>query len=44
MVFSDPVFLFVFLPLVLVFYWAIAWRSRNSFLVSIGCVFYLVVA
>ena len=42
MVFSDPVFLFVFLPLVLVFYWAIAWRSRNSFLVAIGCVFYLV--
>ena len=41
MVFSDPVFLFAFLPLSLVIYWAVAWRSRNSFLIAIGCVFYL---
>lgn len=41
MVFSDPVFLFVFLPLCLMFYWAIAWRSRNSFLTAVGCIFYI---
>jgi alginate O-acetyltransferase complex protein AlgI len=41
MVFSDPVFLFAFLPLCLILYWAVAWRSRNSFLTAVGCVFYL---
>ena len=41
MVFSDPVFLFAFLPISLMLYWAVAWRSRNSFLIAIGCVFYL---
>ena len=41
MVFSDPVFLFAFLPLSLLTYWAVAWRSRNSFLIAVGCVFYL---
>lgn len=41
MVFSDPVFLFLFLPACLVAYWAGAWRVRNTYLVAVGAVFYV---
>lgn len=41
MVFSDPVFIFVFLPVTLIIYWLGAWRVRNIFLVTTGFVFYL---
>ncbi len=41
MVFSDPVFLYAFLPACLVAYWAGAWRVRNLFLIGIGTVFYI---
>ncbi len=41
MVFSDPIFVFVFLPIVLMIFWAGAWRTRNSFLCVIGVVFYM---
>ena len=41
MVFSDPVFLYAFLPACLVLYWAGAWRARNAYLVLIGTVFYM---
>ena len=41
MVFSDPVFLFVFMPLVFLCYWSLFWRARNIFLVVIGAVFYM---
>jgi alginate O-acetyltransferase complex protein AlgI len=41
MVFSDPVFLFAFLPTCLVMFWAGAWRIRNAFLIVIGAAFYL---
>lgn len=41
MVFSDPVFLFAFLPAVLIIYWLAAWRIRNTFLAVTGIVFYL---
>jgi alginate O-acetyltransferase complex protein AlgI len=41
MVFSDPVFLFVFLPVVLSLYWAVAFRNRNVYIVIVGIVFYI---
>ncbi len=41
MVFSDPVFLYAFLPMCLAVYWAGAWRARNVYLVAIGTVFYI---
>jgi alginate O-acetyltransferase complex protein AlgI len=41
MVFSDPVFLYIFLPLCLAAYWAGGWRRRNHFLIAAGTVFYL---
>ena len=40
MVFSDPSFLFYFLPLVLLAYWLGAWRQRNLFLLMVSLVFY----
>jgi alginate O-acetyltransferase complex protein AlgI len=40
-VFSDPVFLYVFLPVLLVVYWAAAWRIRNLFLCLAGGIFYM---
>lgn len=40
MVFSDPSFLFYFLPLVLSLYWLGAWRQRNLFLLVVSLVFY----
>ena len=41
MVFSDPAFLFYFLPVVLLIYWAGAWRKRNIFLLIISLLFYI---
>ena len=41
MVFSDSVFIFVFLPAVLVAYWLGAWKVRNLFLAATGFLFYL---
>ena len=41
MVFSDPIFLYVFLPAVLLIFWAGAWRMRNSFLCIVGAIFYM---
>jgi len=41
MVFSDPVFLFVFLPVCLTLYWVGAWRNRNAYLCLAGSIFYL---
>ena len=41
MVFSDPVFLFVFMPACLVLLWLGAWRVRNIFLIVIGTIFYI---
>ena len=40
MVFSDPVFLFFFLPSLLVVYWLGGWRARNVLLVFSGGIFY----
>ena len=41
MVFSDPVFLFFFLPACLLAYWLGAWRLRNVFICVVGAVFYM---
>jgi alginate O-acetyltransferase complex protein AlgI len=41
MVFSDPVFLAVFLPCCLAAFWAGAWRFRNPFLCVVGGIFYV---
>lgn len=41
MVFSDPVFLFFFLPCCLTLLWLGAWRIRNVFLTLIGGLFYV---
>lgn len=41
MVFSDPVFLFAFMPALLLAYWSVFWRFRNAFLVAVGTVFYI---
>ena len=40
MVFSDPSFLFYFLPIVLFVYWLGAWRQRNLFLLFVSLAFY----
>ncbi len=41
MVFSDPVFVFFFLPLCLTTYWAGGWRRRNLLLCALGATFYM---
>jgi alginate O-acetyltransferase complex protein AlgI len=41
MVFSDPFFIFVFLPAALIAYWLGAWKVRNLFLAATGFFFYL---
>jgi len=41
MVFSDPVFVYAFLPAVLLLYWAFAWRRRNAFVAVVGTIFYM---
>jgi alginate O-acetyltransferase complex protein AlgI len=41
MVFSDPFFLFAFLPAVLLVYWLGAWKIRNAFLAATGLLFYV---
>ncbi|WP_373069821.1 MBOAT family protein [Gemmatimonas sp.] len=41
MVFSDPIFLYTFLPAVLLIFWAGAWKARNVFLCIAGSVFYM---
>jgi alginate O-acetyltransferase complex protein AlgI len=41
MVFSDPVFLFAFLPVVLALYWVVAFRNRNAYLAIVGILFYI---
>ena len=41
MVFSDPAFLFYFLPVALVSYWAGGWRWRNAYLLAVSVVFYV---
>jgi alginate O-acetyltransferase complex protein AlgI len=40
MVFSSPVFLFLFLPIVVSLYWILGHRARNLFLVLVSLVFY----
>jgi alginate O-acetyltransferase complex protein AlgI len=40
MVFSDPSFLFYFLPVALLTYWIGAWRFRNFYLLAISFMFY----
>ena len=40
MVFSDPAFLFYFLPIGLLAYWSGLWRIRNTFLLLISILFY----
>jgi alginate O-acetyltransferase complex protein AlgI len=40
MVFSDPSFLFYFLPFALLTYWVGAWRFRNFYLLTISFIFY----
>jgi alginate O-acetyltransferase complex protein AlgI len=40
MVFSDPSFLFYFLPVALATYWMGAWRLRNLYLFAISLFFY----
>jgi len=39
-VFSDPAFLFYFLPVSLLTYWAIGWRVRNLYLLLVSALFY----
>ena len=41
MVFSSPIFMFLFLPLVLALYWLIGWKWRNYFLVFASIVYYI---
>jgi alginate O-acetyltransferase complex protein AlgI len=41
LVFSDPVFIYFFLPIALILYWAGAWRLRNPYLCVVGSIFYL---
>lgn len=41
MVFSDPAFLFAFLPAALLGHWLLRGRSRNPYLILIGSVFYM---
>src|SRR3989304_2334919 len=41
MVFSTPIFIFVFLPLVLALYWVIGSKWRNLFLIFASIIFYI---
>ena len=41
MVFSDPVFVYFFLPVCLLTYWLGGWRFRNVLICGIGTVFYM---
>ncbi len=41
MVFSEPAFLYAFLPACLLVYWLGGWRVRNQFLIVVGTLFYL---
>jgi alginate O-acetyltransferase complex protein AlgI len=41
MVFSDPLFLFIFLPACLFIYWAGGWRARSPFAAAAGLLFYM---
>lgn len=41
MVFSDPIFLYVFLPTCLIMYWAGGWRARSPFAAVAGLFFYM---
>jgi alginate O-acetyltransferase complex protein AlgI len=41
LVFSDPSFLFYFLPVVLALYWVGGWRKRNFFLLIVSLFFYI---
>ena len=41
MVFSDPVFVYFFLPCCLVAYWAGGWRQRNVLICAVGTIFYM---
>ena len=41
MVFSDPIFIYFFLPLCLLLYWAMAGQARNALLCVVGAVFYM---
>ncbi len=41
MVFSDPVFVYFFLPACLVVYWLGGWRRRNPLICVAGAVFYM---
>jgi alginate O-acetyltransferase complex protein AlgI len=41
MVFSDPIFIYFFLPICLLVYWALAGRARNPFVCVVGSVFYM---
>ena len=41
MVFSDPIFIYFFLPICLVLYWALGVRARNPLLCLLGAAFYM---
>lgn len=41
MVFSDPAFLFAFLPVVLLGHWLLRGNMRNPYLIVVGSVFYM---
>jgi len=41
MVFSDPVFVYFFLPACLALYWAGGWRRRNVMICAVGTIFYM---
>jgi alginate O-acetyltransferase complex protein AlgI len=41
MVFSDPVFVYFFLPACLAIYWLGGWRRRNMLICAAGTVFYM---
>ena len=41
MIFSSPIFMFLFLPLVIVLYWIIGSKWRNLFLIFTSIVFYM---
>ena len=40
MVFSDPIFLYIFLPACLIIYWVGGWRARSPFAAIAGLLFY----
>lgn len=41
MVFSDPLFLYLFLPTCLIIYWIGGWRARSPFAALTGLLFYM---